>query len=275
MGSDIKKGLSGIGGFVEDLTGINMGSSSRLDQAVGAQTGAARDANAVQLQMYNQTRDDFTPYRDTGGQALSSLANNDFMNNWQEDPGYQFRMQEGMKAIQNSASAKGGLNSGATLKALTRYGQDYASNEYQNAYARQYNRLSQLAGMGQASAGQMAASGQNYAAAYGQNVTGAANAQAAAHMGQAQQTRDFANQAAQAAMMFSDIRLKMNVKEIKDGQFKDAPTYEFEYRDERLGKGKYVGVMAQDLLAIDPKHPAVIETPIGYAVNYDLLERIS
>lgn len=47
-------------------------------------------------------------------------------------PGYQARMAMGEQAIQRSAAAQGNLQSGGTLKALARYGQDYASNEYAN-----------------------------------------------------------------------------------------------------------------------------------------------
>jgi hypothetical protein len=52
------------------------------------------------------------------------------------DPGYQFRLNEGEQALQRGAAASGGAFSGGTLKALARYGQDYASNEYQNVYSR-------------------------------------------------------------------------------------------------------------------------------------------
>ena len=53
-----------------------------------------------------------------------------------QDPGYQFRLDQGMKAIQQSAAAKGGLLSGAMLKGTQRFGQGLASQEYQNAYQR-------------------------------------------------------------------------------------------------------------------------------------------
>lgn len=53
-----------------------------------------------------------------------------------QDPGYQFRLQEGIKANERLASARGDVLGGRTLKELTRYGQDYGSNEYANAYAR-------------------------------------------------------------------------------------------------------------------------------------------
>jgi hypothetical protein len=56
--------------------------------------------------------------------------------NFQSDPGYQFRLQEGMNAIQGSAAARGNALSGSTLKALQKYGQNLASDEMQNAYNR-------------------------------------------------------------------------------------------------------------------------------------------
>lgn len=111
---------------------------------------------------------------------------------FQEDPGYQFRMQEGQKALERSAAARGGLQSGGTLKAISRYGQDFASNEYQNAYNRfnndrtnRFNRLSALAGVGQTANSQVASAGSNYANNYGQNTMGAANAAGAAGIAQA------------------------------------------------------------------------------------------
>jgi hypothetical protein len=54
----------------------------------------------------------------------------------QNDPGYQFRLQQGDQAIQNSASARGTLLSGGTLKDLMSYNQGLAGTEYQNAYNR-------------------------------------------------------------------------------------------------------------------------------------------
>jgi hypothetical protein len=108
------------------------------------------------------------------------------------DPGYAFRMAEGQKALERSAAARGGLNSGATLKALNRYGQDFASNEYQNAYNRfnsdrdrRFGRLSHIAGLGFNATANVGSAGQNYANQYGANVTGAANAAGAAEMAKA------------------------------------------------------------------------------------------
>lgn len=67
------------------------------------------------------------------------------MQDYQADPGYAFRFAEGQKAIERSAAARGGLQSGSALKAAARFGQDLGSQEYQNAFNRyQINRQNQL-----------------------------------------------------------------------------------------------------------------------------------
>jgi hypothetical protein len=85
----------------------------------------------------------------------------------QMDPGYGFRLSEGLKAVDRQAAARGGLISGGALKASQRYGQDLASQEFGNAY----NRLAGLAQIGPSSAGVMNQLGQNYASGAG-NVYG-------------------------------------------------------------------------------------------------------
>lgn len=74
-------------------------------------------------------------------------------------PAYQFRLSEGQRALERSAAARGGLAGGGFAKALTRYGQGLASEEYGN----QWNRLYQAAGMGQRSAENLAAGDQHFA----------------------------------------------------------------------------------------------------------------
>lgn len=130
----------------------------------------------------------------------------------QNDPGFQFRLQEGDKALQASAAASGSLLSGGTLKELERYNQDYASNEYGNVYSRAfneyaqrynqfqqqqtntYNRLANLAGLGQTTAQQLGYMGQNAAnnisstllgagSQIGQDITGAGTARASGYVG--------------------------------------------------------------------------------------------
>ena len=62
-----------------------------------------------------------------------------------QDPSYQWRLQQGMEGLEGSAAARGGLLSGGLARKLTRYGQDYASTEYNNAW----NRIASIAQIGQ------------------------------------------------------------------------------------------------------------------------------
>ncbi len=110
---------------------------------------------------------------------------------WQADPGYQFRLDQGNNALNNMAAATGNLNSGRALKDAIAYNSGQASQEYGNAYGRfntdqtnQYNRLAALAGMGQSSASALAGVGQNYANQVGNNLAQGANAAAAGAVGQ-------------------------------------------------------------------------------------------
>jgi hypothetical protein len=119
------------------------------------------------------------------------------------DPGYAFRMAEGMKALERSAAARGGLLSGATLRGTQRFGQDLASQEYQNAFNRfqaeragTLNPFQALAGTAQSGAnvlgqqaGQMGTNISNALGSYGSaaqgNIIGSGNAQASGYMGMA------------------------------------------------------------------------------------------
>lgn len=116
------------------------------------------------------------------------------MADYQADPGYAFRLDQGMKALQSSAAAKGLLSSGSTLKGITDYGQGLASQEYGNAYnryqtnrANQLNPLMNLLGVGQTATGSnvaaTGAAGQGIAQA--QAAGGQAQAQGYANMGNA------------------------------------------------------------------------------------------
>ena len=103
-----------------------------------------------------------------------------------ESPGYDFRFDEGIRAIDRSASARGMLMSGGQLRELQRYGQGFASGEFNN-YA---NRLSALAGIGQTAAfgtGQLGTQiagqvGQG-AASLGQTILAGGQAQASGIIG--------------------------------------------------------------------------------------------
>lgn len=126
-----------------------------------------------------------------GGQ-WGSLLKNFSMADFEKDPGYQFRMDEGMRGVQGGAAARGNLLSGAAQKALQKYGQDYASNEFSNAYQRdtanktnQYNRLAGIVNSGQGASNQISNAAGQYAQNTASNNAALGNAQAAGAIGQA------------------------------------------------------------------------------------------
>jgi hypothetical protein len=112
------------------------------------------------------------------------------------DPGYKFRLRQGLKALDRTASARGGLLSGGALKAAEGYGQELGSQEYGNAFNRfqteqtnkynrfqigqtnQYNRLAALAGVGQRTAQQLGQAGEQYGQNMGNIAIGAGENQA-------------------------------------------------------------------------------------------------
>ena len=87
-------------------------------------------------------------------------------------PGYQVRFDEGQRGINANRAASGSLQSGDAMRALTRYGQDYASNEFNT----QLNQLFSVAGLGQTATGQGNALAGQYGAQVGQNNQNASNA---------------------------------------------------------------------------------------------------
>jgi hypothetical protein len=206
--------------------------------AADAQVAAADRAAEAQREMFERQVELQEPFRQGGltaqnrMMALLGLAGEptvpgygryarDFsMEDYEADPGYGFRMSEGMKALERSAAARGGLLSGTTLKGVQRFGQDLASQEYQNAFnryqvnrANQLNPLQSLMGAGQTganalttaagdlgrglSASQMAA-GQGAAAGY----LGAGQARASGYVGGANALTGALSQAVPNYMMY-------------------------------------------------------------------------
>lgn len=173
--------------------------------AAEATAAAQRYSTDVAERMYNQTRTDQEPWRQAGVNALAKLGSDPSLvtpypdqkkftlADFEADPGYGFRLSEGVNALDKSAAARGSLFSGAQGKALTRYGQDYGSNEYANAYNRyqaeyqndfnryqtnqsnQYNRLANLAGLGQTANNALQSAGSNYANSAGNYSMNGAN----------------------------------------------------------------------------------------------------
>lgn len=118
-----------------------------------------------------------------GGNLVRPFAESDF----KADPGYGFRIKEGMQALDRSAAARGGLLSGATLKGAERFGQDIASNEYNNAYNRyvgnqatQRNALAGLTGFAPTASSAMQAGDVSYGGNAANLASNTANAMAGA-----------------------------------------------------------------------------------------------
>lgn len=123
---------------------------------------------------------------------FGSLMRRFSMSDFEADPGYAFRMKEGLAGVESGAAARGGLLSGAAQKALQKYGQGLASQEYGNAYNRftadqtnQYNRLAGLVNTGQGATNQASNAAANFGQQAGANAIGAGNAIASGQIGQA------------------------------------------------------------------------------------------
>ena len=153
---------------------------------------------ALQREMFERNIQLQEPFRQSGLNALAKLeplATNYTpfgMDQFQQDPGYAFRMSEGMKGLERSAAARGGLLSGSTLKGIQRFGQDLASQEYQNAFnrygierERRLAPLQSLAGVGQTTSQQLGAAGTGFANTVGQGNTQFANTMGNIGMNQA------------------------------------------------------------------------------------------
>lgn len=155
-------------------------------KAARAQAEAMKYVADLQQKRYEQTREDFAPFRQVGTQAINSLANLSGLNgsadfsSFERSPGYQFRLQQGEQALNRSAAARGRLDSGATMQDLMNYGQGMASQEF----GAHYNRLAGLAGAGQTSTNQLAGFGAQAAAAQGNAMAGMGQARASGYINQ-------------------------------------------------------------------------------------------
>lgn len=201
-------------------------SSKSSSKAVNAQTKAADQSIAFQRESRDMALGLQKPYRDASYAATAALMDMtglsrkgrtiDLAQNpqtgvyeqstpgtdlskydpytFQADPGYEFRINEGMKALERGAAARGGLMSGGFARKALRYSQDYASNEYQNVY----NRIASIAGFGQsatnASTNVIVGTGQNV----GNALMNAGEARASGYVAQGNAWSNAINQIAGA-----------------------------------------------------------------------------
>ena len=166
-------------------------SSSGAQSAADTQAASYDRAAALQKEQFDEQKRLSEPYRQGGLAAQNKLLellgiggdpnaagygsySKPFsMADYQADPGYGFRLGEGLKAMSHQAGARGGLISGQTMKGMEDYRQGLASQEYGNAFNRYRLQRGDYSGMlgNQISSGQAAAVGQaNQAGQYGVNA---------------------------------------------------------------------------------------------------------
>jgi hypothetical protein len=206
-GAGIGSALSGYA-----VPGAILGSSllgaNAAKSAADTQADATRQANELIYKMYQEQKGLQEPYRAAGVTAQNrlmdllglsenksaadyGLANKNFApSDLTSDPSYSFRLGEGLKALDRQAAARGGLISGGALKAAQEYGQQSASQEYQNAFNRyQTNRtnmlqpLGNLITSGQNAAANLGSAAGNYGTNASNNITSGAAANAAGTIG--------------------------------------------------------------------------------------------
>lgn len=173
--TDILKSVAGPA--ISGVLGYNAANNAADIQKEG--TDAAIGESRRQ---YDQNRADLMPWLTAGAGAVGKLSDLIGLNGKNPgdimamDPGYQFRLGEGNKAIENAAKARGMYFSPSTVKELTRYGQDYASNEFGNVY----NRVAGVSGTGQTAGSNLANLGTSMSGNISNLITGGANARGAA-----------------------------------------------------------------------------------------------
>jgi hypothetical protein len=184
IGAAVMAAGSVIGGGLSYMGSQNAADAQRdaAERSAAVQKEMADKSIAAQREMFDIGRTDLQPYRESGVTAQNQLFQllglggdttapeygkytKDFgMSDFTTDPGYQFRLDQGMKALNASAAAKGMGMSGANIKGAIGYGTDMGNQYYQQAFnnyqTNRANRLSPLMDftrLGQASAAGSAA----------------------------------------------------------------------------------------------------------------------
>lgn len=161
--------------------GLLAGRSNR--RAADTSARATRYAADLEQQRFDQNREDMAPWREAGTRALGGMQElmygnpDEQMSSLRSTPGYQFRLDEGLKALTRSSLA--GSVSGNTYRGLVEHGQNYATGEFD----KQYNRLAGLAGTGQTATQFTSEQGAASAARQGNLAMRGADTQAAGMIG--------------------------------------------------------------------------------------------
>lgn len=154
-------------------------------------SSAARSAAALQDRQYQQTREDLAPWRTAGVDALGQVtglmgldgdeARTNALSRFATSPDYNFRFDEGLRALDRSAASRGMLMSGAQTRAAQGFGQNLASGEYNNYLA----RLMGVSEAGRGTVNALAQFGAGAAAGQGNALIGAGQNTAAGYIGAA------------------------------------------------------------------------------------------
>ena len=154
------------------------------NKAAKAQKQAADAQVAESRRQYDLTRADYAPWRTAGADALGMLTRTygigggtPDMSAFTASPGYQFRRDEGLRAIDRNRAARGLLNSGAADKARMTYGEGLAAGEFDSWW----NRVAGVAGVGQNATNATAAAGQNYTSMINNATQQSGNARASSY----------------------------------------------------------------------------------------------
>jgi hypothetical protein len=162
--------VSGVGNVVG---GIAAGSAAK--DAAQTQAEAADKALGLQTRIYEDFLRMNAPFYEAGKNALGQITRGEIT----AEPGYGFRLGEGMKALERLQASRGNLLSGGAMKAGQRYAQDLASQEYDKSF----NRLAQIAGFGTGATSRAGEAGQNYAGQAGELGMQGANALVSGRIG--------------------------------------------------------------------------------------------
>jgi hypothetical protein len=179
------------------IAGSTLVGAYGANKAAKAQLQGAREGAAAEREMFERQVQLQEPFRQVGVNALPELVEASRytpfgMEQFQTDPGYGFRLKEGLRALENSAAARGGLLSGNTMRGITRYGQGLASDEFSNAFNRyqiernaRLNPLQALAGVGQTSTNTLSNAAGQLGGSLSNLAVGAGNARASGYAGMA------------------------------------------------------------------------------------------
>lgn len=187
-----------ISGGISAVANIfgSMKAAEGQDKALTAETAANDKSLALQKEIFTSNKAGAKPWIKAGKEALKTVTQKMADGSWDmskygmddlvEDPGYQFRLQQGERALDRAASARGKFLSGDQLKFLDDYNQESASQEFGNAYARtrtndldEYGRLMDASEAGRGSQAALSGVATNYANASG-NILANQGAQAGA-----------------------------------------------------------------------------------------------